>query len=73
MIPILNELYYLENKFKNTDYKFNLQRYHTSISQKNLLPHITIPEDDINLKELQSKLYPSISFQSNNIKIINVN
>ena len=71
LVPILNELYYLENKFKNTDYKFNLQRYHTTISQKNLLPHIAIPEDDINLKELQSKLYPSISFQSNNIKIIN--
>ena len=71
VVPIRNELWLLTDKFNNVEYCFNLQRYYSNILQKNYTPYIRIPEDDIELKELESKLYPSISFQSNNIKLIN--
>ena len=55
----------------NTQYKFNLQRYYTNIYQKDLTPHIRVPEEDIDIKDLETKKYPSITFYSNNVKIIN--
>ena len=71
VMPIKNELYYLEKKMFNTQYKFNLQRYYTNVYQKDLTPHIRVPEEDIDIKDLETKKYPSITFYSNNVKIIN--